>query len=101
MFNSREYWQGVREVQATIASEFVLLMSLDNPLRGWVGGSTVEVKSELAARFIHDGSHRLATPAEIIQHQETEQRRKAATNGDAMKKAGLGVFILPAVKVKR
>lgn len=98
MLNLTEYWQGVRAEQAKIADEWPILMSLGNSLRGRVGGATVEVSRENAARFIFDGSHRLATPEEILKHRAAEERRAAVANDAAMKKAGFGVFILPHAK---
>ena len=38
MYMAREYWEGVRAVEAELAGDSVMLMSLSDPLRGMVGG---------------------------------------------------------------
>ena len=89
MLNIRQRWAEIRRIEAAITDEQPFLMSLEDRRRGFHGGGVVQVATrESAARFIFDGSHRLATPEEVAKHIEADQARKAAAAGEVLRKAG-------------
>jgi hypothetical protein len=59
----RGYFRKLREAQSTIASEFVVIVSLETA-DGGKPGRMVEVTREVAAHMIVDGRGRIATTEE-------------------------------------
>jgi hypothetical protein len=76
----KQHMQGVEAVLATLPPDADLtLVSLEDKMRGVVGGRFVEVSRQVAARLIKDGSHRLPTDEEAQGfHAEQCQQREAA-----------------------
>jgi hypothetical protein len=74
----KNYYQGIREQRATLAQkgqQFFFVTSLGTPGRHTTPGTVAEVTLDIAARLLHEGSHRLSTDAEI-----EEFRRRQAFN---------------------
>jgi hypothetical protein len=72
-----EYWQTVRKIASDLP-EAVYLTSLDSRTRGTQAGAVCLCSREIAARRIAEGTHRVATEAEVEQykaHLEAERRR--------------------------
>jgi hypothetical protein len=88
----KKYWQEVRAIEKGLP-EYVWLMSLDNPSRGHVGGCVVEVAASVAAKLLHNGSHRRATEEEIASHREKEERTKRQSLQQKLRR--LGVSMVP------
>ncbi len=86
----RKYWEEIRAIEKTL-SDFVWLMSLDNPSRGQVGGSIAEVSGNTAAKLLHARSHRLATDDEIGAHQMRQQEAKRDALHDRLRRQGVSV----------
>ena len=77
MADLKKYWQALRAIEESLP-EFVWLVSVDNPAKGQVGGSMVEVAAALAAKLLYTKSHRPATEEETQAHlaqQEQIQRQ--------------------------
>jgi hypothetical protein len=75
--NIYEYWQGVRQVAATLP-ETVYIVSVDNQVRGTSAGMVCACTREVAARRIFEGTHRLAAEEEIAAYlasEDAERRR--------------------------
>jgi hypothetical protein len=70
----RGYYQKVREVEATIADAFAVIVSLETSDGGKAGTQT-EVTRSLAARMIVDGLAHLAKPDE----KQTSKSQRATT----------------------
>jgi hypothetical protein len=101
MFHVRQFWQQVRAVEATIEAEAPFLMSLNDPLRGLVGGRVVQVARAEAAKAIAKKTHRLATAEEVAVYLEAEQQRVQAEDAEKRRKLGLSTFVLPASKGRK
>lgn len=80
--NLRMYYDKIREWEARIGEEFIVLASLETPDGGKVGVKT-EAGKRTAARMIVEGRARLAT------QEETEEFRKeqAAAKAEAERAA--------------
>jgi hypothetical protein len=74
----RQYYQKIRQTEASIADIYVVVVSIDTG-DGGVAGTATEVSRSNAARLIVDGKARLADPDEAKEyHERAEQARKAA-----------------------
>jgi len=73
----RVYFQKLREVERSIASPFVFVMSNETG-NGGKAGICTEVKREVAARLIVSGKARLATEAEVQEHLAEQERLRVA-----------------------
>ena len=69
MMDLRQYWGFVRgkadELSRTSANGVVYITSLEDTLRGLVGGRVCEASPQIAARCLIDRTHRQATAEEI------------------------------------
>ncbi len=76
----RRYWADVRRVEETLPAPtnpptIIYLTSLDNADKGTTAGMVCDmIDRTAAARRLVEGTHRLSTPDEVIQH---EARQKA------------------------
>lgn len=60
------------------------LMSLNDPMRGQVGGRIVMVARASAARLIEDGIYRLATAEEAAAHEAGQEKAREEARHIAM-----------------
>jgi hypothetical protein len=97
----------VRKIEESLpaAESFFWLVSLDDPMRGRVGGRVVSVSRADAARLIEDGAYRLATNAEAAAHeagqtQAREEARHVAMN-PARRYSGRCVVLAPRGKTQK
>ena len=88
----KKYWQEIRALEQSLAGD-VWLMSLENRVRGQVGGSMVEVAAGTAAKLLHTKSHRLATDLEIDTHQA--RQLETQRQGFQKKLRDEGIAIIP------
>lgn len=65
----RAFYRRLREVEATIAEEYPIVVSRETP-DGGRGGVRSEVRREVAARLIVEGRARLATAEEAAEFRE-------------------------------
>jgi hypothetical protein len=84
MRDLKKYWREVR-VLASDLPPFVWLA----PANG--AGELVEVKCEVAARLLHAASHRLATEAEMVAHQQGQNAQRRHAFHDDLRKKGIAV----------
>jgi hypothetical protein len=92
----RRYWQEIRALQNSLP-EFVWVMSVEDAVRRFTGGTASEVSSERAALLLHAKSHRLATDQEIRHNKESgDAENRAAANFDLQKRGVAVVRIRPA-----
>ena len=78
----RDFFKRIREIEATIENAYTLVVSHDTT-DGGKGGVATETPRNIAARLIAEGRARMATPEEIVVHQEAirlavEEADKAA-----------------------
>jgi putative ubiquitin-RnfH superfamily antitoxin RatB of RatAB toxin-antitoxin module len=71
----RAYYQKIREAVAAIEEPFPIVMSLATADVG-IAGTPVEVKRELAAKKIVEGTARLASPEEARQFRDGQAEAK-------------------------
>jgi hypothetical protein len=74
--NLKMYYDKIREWEARIGEEFVVLASLETPDGGRIGVKT-EAGKRTAARMIVEGRARLATPAEAEEFRQEQAAAKA------------------------
>jgi hypothetical protein len=87
----RAYYQNIRALEATIDSEFPLVISRETGDGGKEGART-EVPRRLAAKMLLEGNARLATAEEARRYREaTEEARKAAEQAALASKMQLTV----------
>lgn len=72
----RIYFQKVREVEASISTDFTVIVSLETPDGGKPGART-EVARYSAAKLIVEGRARLATTDEAAEYKENAERARA------------------------
>jgi hypothetical protein len=93
----RAYYGKVREIEATLPSPQVVVVSLKTP-DGGKPGTLTEVPTPIAARMIVEGSARQATETEAAGfHGQHEAARLAAE--DAARVSKLQVVVVPASSV--
>jgi hypothetical protein len=71
----RAFYQKIREAAAAIEEPFPIIVSLATA-DGGIEGTPVEVKRELAAKKIVEGTARLASPEEAQQFRERQAEAK-------------------------
>ena len=72
--NIQQYWNKVREASERLPEE-VTLMSLDNADKGTHAGAVSVCPRDIAARRLVEGTHRIATEAEISNNKAVEETR--------------------------
>jgi hypothetical protein len=76
--NLKVYYQKLRQIEASLAEAYVVVMSLATPDGGKAGVAT-EVPRGIGARMIVEGSARLAEEAEAAEFRaRNEETRQAA-----------------------
>ena len=82
----RAYYQKLRQMEASIADEHVVVVSCETPDGGRAGVKT-EVSRSVAAKLVVEGRARLANAEETAGHQEAvaEAKRKAEQLANAGK----------------
>jgi hypothetical protein len=84
----------VRTAQGQIFAPAVYITSLDDPLKGQVGGAVCSADRETAARRIVERSHRLSTDEEIAQfYAAMNQRNHDCAEIETRKKLEKGGLI--------
>jgi hypothetical protein len=73
----RIFFQKMREVEASLPTPYVLVVSLDTSDGGKAGTKT-EVTREVGAKLIVDGKARLATDEELELYREQERAARTA-----------------------
>lgn len=90
----RAYYKKVREVEASMPTPQVVMVSLATP-DGGKAGVVTEVPTPIAARMAAEGSARQATEAEAASyHQQHAAARQAAE--EAVQASKLQVVVVPA-----
>jgi hypothetical protein len=87
----KRYWREVRELERTLPA-FVWLMTVEDRLRGRVGGMIVEVPAAQAAKLLHAGSHRAASAEEIAEHQAKESARERRDFHENLRRKGITII---------
>jgi hypothetical protein len=87
----KRYWREVRELERTLPA-FVWLMSVEDRLRGRVGGMIVEAQAAQAAKLLHAGSHRVAAPEEIAEHQAKQSARERRDFHENLRRKGITII---------
>ena len=85
----RQYWQEVRELEATL-DEFVWLASASEAEARFV----TEVPAAVAARLLRRKSHRVATEAEVAGHLERERANHKRAREEAMRRQGRSLVVV-------
>jgi hypothetical protein len=86
----RRYWQEVRAIERSLP-EFVWMVSIEDSLRGRVGGSIAEVSARHAAPLLHAKSHRIAAEEEVRAHRSGEESVKRNRLEEERRKRGVAV----------
>ena len=95
----RSYYKKVREAEATLTGEYMVMVSLATP-EGGKDNVKTEVPKGIAAKLIAEGRARVATPEEaeafhdatqyaLLHHQEEEAARR------------LQVMVVPAHELRK
>lgn len=89
----KAYYRKIREAEATIATPFVVVCSLDTP-DGGKAGQLTETTKPVAARLIAEGRSRLATDAETEEfHLQLQAAREEAEATAAAQR--MQVIVMP------
>jgi hypothetical protein len=86
----KRYWQEVRAIERSLP-KFIWLVSIEDSLRGRVGGSITEVSAGHAAPLLFAKSHRIAAEDEVRAHWSVEERVKRAAFEERLRKKGVAV----------
>ena len=95
----RLYYQKIRDLEATIAEEFPILVSHETP-DGGIAGTHTEVRKHLAAKMIVEGLGRLATPAEAKAFRDLQAEAKRAVE-DLAAAAKVQLAVVAASELER
>ena len=95
----RAYYSKVREAEATLTGEHMVLVSLVTPEGGKAGVRT-EVPRRVAAKFIAEGRARLATEEETREfHDANRAAREKYEQDEAARR--LQVMVIPSQDLRR
>jgi hypothetical protein len=86
----KRYWQEVRAIERSLP-EFVWMVSIEDSLRGRVGGSIAEVSAAPAALLLHAKTHRIAAEDEVRGYRAGEDAMKKAAIEEERRKRGVAV----------
>jgi hypothetical protein len=86
----KRYWQEVRAIERSLP-KFVWMVSIEDSLRGRVGGSLAEVAAGNAAPLLHAKSHRVAAEDEVRGYRAGEENVKRKTLEEERRKRGVAV----------
>lgn len=78
----RGYYQKLRELEAALQSEYVVVVSKETP-DGGRAGTLTEVPRRLAAKLILDGAAELASPEQTRQWRRAQTATGNSEPGDA------------------
>jgi hypothetical protein len=94
----RAYYRKLREIEASLAEEYPVVVSQETP-DGGKAGVRNEVPRPVAARMIVEGKARLATEEEAAEYrrQLTEARRRAEQAAAANR---IQVTVIPEAELK-
>lgn len=95
----KTYYQRIREMEATIATPYTVVMSLPTE-DGGKRGVLVEVPRHLAAKMIVEGSAEIAPEQQAAQFLQAQLAACKAA-GEAAVAAKLEVTMLPSDELKR
>lgn len=79
----RIYFQKMREIERTIMTSYVLIVSMETP-DGGKAGTMTEVSREVGARLIVEGKARLACDQEIEAYREQQEAARIAAEQSVM-----------------
>jgi hypothetical protein len=85
----QEYWRQVAALAATLP-EFVWLASRS----GAEASILTQVPAGVAARLLHEGSHRLAAPEEVEAHHAREKALAQQARLEAKRRSGAAVVVV-------
>ena len=95
----RQYYQKIRDLEATIGEPFPVVVSEETQDGGKAGART-EVPRGIAARMVVNGRARLAKPEEAQQFRD--QNAEAKRTADEMATAArVEVTVVPSAELKR
>ena len=95
----KRYYQKIRELEAKIADEFAVVVSLETP-DGGKAGSLTEVTAKVAAKMVTEGTARMASAEEAqrLRDQQAEAQRVAEQAASAGK---VQLSVLPTSELER
>jgi molybdenum-dependent DNA-binding transcriptional regulator ModE len=95
----RSYYRKVRDAEATLAEEHVVMVSLETSEGGKAGVRT-EMPRAIAARLMAEVRARLATEEEAREfHEANREAREAHEEAEAAKR--VQVMVIPARELKK
>jgi hypothetical protein len=95
----RSYYKKVREVDAELTGEHLVVVSLETPEGGKAGVRT-EVPRSVAARLIAEQRARVATDEEtLVFHETNREAREAHQQEEAAKR--VQVMVIPSHDLKK
>jgi hypothetical protein len=95
----RSYYKKVREAEATLTGEHVLLVSLETSEGGKAGVRT-EAPRAIAAKLIAEERARVATEEEAREFYEANRQARVAHEQDEAAKR-VQVMVIPAHRLKK
>ena len=90
MADLKRYWQEIRAIERSLP-RFVWMVSIEDSLRGRVGGSITEVSAAHAAPLLHAKTHRIAAEEEVRGYRAGEESVKKAAFEERLRKRGVAV----------
>jgi len=76
-YTIRDRMDRLRRIEETLPpSQSLWMVSLEDKMRGFVGGRIVGINRSAAAACIEDGSYRLATDEEAAAHEAIEAQKR-------------------------
>jgi len=97
--NLKAYYQKIREVESSLHTPFVIVVSNDTP-DGGKQGLLIEVAAQLAAKMIADGRAHLASDNEALAFRQKAAEAKRAADDEIMA-SKMQVTIVPTAELKR
>ncbi len=95
----RNFYQKIRQAEADIKPEHVVVVSLETP-DGGKGGSRTEVARLLAARLIVEGRARLASEEETEDYRAQQERGRLEAEERVLQERVV-VNLMPAPRPKK
>jgi len=95
----RSYYKKVRDAEATLTGEYVVMVSLETSEGGRAGVRT-EVPRAVAAKLIAEVRARVATEEEAVEfHEANREAREAHEEAEAAKR--LQVMVIPSRDIRK
>lgn len=95
----RSYYRKVREADATLTGEYIVMVSLDTPEGGKAGVRT-EVPRAIAATLIAEARARVATEEETREFHEANRAAKEEYEQEQAAKR-VQVMVIPSHEIKK